>query len=98
MLKKRGRVTYEFSTGKTNLMLYFPPLPVWLDAFLQIDGGCSSGVEPRFVVPVVAGSNPVSHPISPFRNRSGSWDSPDLAFGIVAIPKSHGLTRNSYRL
>ncbi len=25
-------------------------------------GGCSSGVEPRIVIPVVAGSNPVSHP------------------------------------
>ena len=26
-------------------------------------GDCSSGVEPRIVIPVVAGSNPVSHPI-----------------------------------
>ena len=26
------------------------------------NGDCSSGVEPRIVIPVVAGSNPVSHP------------------------------------
>ncbi len=27
-----------------------------------LNGGCSSAVEPRIVIPVVAGSNPVSHP------------------------------------
>ena len=68
-------------------MLYFPPLPVWLDAFLQIDGGCSSGVEPRFVVPVVAGSSPVGHPISVviYRYRIFSWKSINysLVLGIT---------------
>ena len=29
----------------------------------ESNGDCSSGVEPRIVIPVVAGSNPVSHPI-----------------------------------
>ena len=36
----------------------------------EIDNGdCSSGVEPRIVIPVVAGSNPVSHPILFFYSR-----------------------------
>ena len=36
----------------------------WFDSNygLKIHGGCSSVVEHRFVVPSVAGSNPVNHP------------------------------------
>ncbi|GEM_PF-2487054 len=37
------------------------------------NGDCSSGVEPRIVIPVVAGSNPVSHPTHPLKKRLIGW-------------------------
>ena len=38
-----------------------PSRRVWYNVF---NGGCSSVVEPWFVVPVVVGSNPIIHPVN----------------------------------
>tara|TARA_R110002096_G_scaffold16662_2_gene56837 strand:+ start:2522 stop:3334 length:813 start_codon:yes stop_codon:yes gene_type:complete len=49
------------------------------------------------VVPVVAGSNPVSHPISPFQKIGPEVWIPGLAFGIVAISMDSLETKIGYK-
>jgi hypothetical protein len=50
-----------FSTFKNENLL--GGMPSWANFGLRVkNGGRSSMVEPRIVVPVVAGSNPVGHP------------------------------------
>ena len=36
---------------------------------IVFNGGCSSMVEPRIVIPAVVGSSPISHPIKKFKAR-----------------------------
>ncbi len=53
---------YQFLAlqGGSNALL--PPRVLIYRMRDESNGDCSSGVEPRIVIPVVAGSNPVSHP------------------------------------
>ena len=54
----------NFSLCKFGLIHYLTaPVPSQEAAEKIINGDCSSVVEPRIVIPVVAGSIPVSHPI-----------------------------------
>ena len=54
-------------------MPYLAAAPFQTDLPLkrQNDGDCSSVVEPRIVIPVVAGSIPVSHPIFTIEMMAG---------------------------
>ena len=52
----------QFLALQGGLNALSPPRVAIRSQRSESNGDCSSGVEPRIVIPVVAGSNPVSHP------------------------------------